>query len=63
MLASAGHAARLVGEQAGGSAVGGDRARVVAVLSDFYLARLEDSEFAPAPATGPDAETSAIPTS
>jgi cellulose biosynthesis protein BcsQ/tetratricopeptide (TPR) repeat protein len=46
-LASAGHSARLVGEQARRTVDGADPPRVVGVLSDFYLSRREDSEFAP----------------
>ena len=47
-LASAGHSARLAGEQARRTGDGGDPPRVVGVLSDFYLSRREDSEFATA---------------
>ena len=51
-LASAGHSARLVGEQARQTGDRGDPPRVVGVLSDFYLSRLADSEFARAPEAG-----------
>jgi tetratricopeptide (TPR) repeat protein len=47
VLASAGHTARLVGEQARRPADRGQPVRVVGVLSDFYVSRLEDSELAP----------------
>ena len=56
VLASAGHTARLIGEQARRPADGGQPARVVGVLSDFYLSRLEDSERDPAPAAGSGGE-------
>jgi tetratricopeptide (TPR) repeat protein len=46
VLAGAGLAARLVGEQVGGSAEAGPAAQVVAVLSDSYVSRLEDSPLA-----------------
>jgi cellulose biosynthesis protein BcsQ len=51
-LASAGHSARLVGEQARLTGDRGEPPRVVGVLSDFYLSRLADSEFALAPEAG-----------
>jgi tetratricopeptide (TPR) repeat protein len=61
VLASAGHTARLVGEQARRTPDAGQPARVVGVLSDFYLSRLEDSEFAPVLQSGPGAEELADP--
>ena len=54
VLAGAGLAARLVGEQVGGLAEAGGRAQVVAVLSDSYLSRLEDSSPAMETDAGPD---------
>ena len=61
VLASAGHTARLVGEQARRPADGGQPARVVGVLSDFYLSRLEDSELAPVRESGSGVEELADP--
>jgi cellulose biosynthesis protein BcsQ/tetratricopeptide (TPR) repeat protein len=46
LLASAGHTARLVGEHARRPADGAEPVRVLGVLSDFYLARQDDPEFA-----------------
>src|ERR1700722_14301892 len=54
VLAGAGLAARLVGEQVGGSADAESPAQVVAILSDSYLARLEDAELDAEPVTVPD---------
>ena len=56
VLASAGHTVRLVGELAGRPTDGGHPVRVVGVLSDFYVSRLEDSELAPVQAAGWDVE-------
>jgi cellulose biosynthesis protein BcsQ/tetratricopeptide (TPR) repeat protein len=56
VLASAGHTARLVGEQARRPADGGQPVRVVGVLSDFYVSRLEDSELAPVQEAGSGVE-------
>jgi MinD-like ATPase involved in chromosome partitioning or flagellar assembly/tetratricopeptide (TPR) repeat protein len=53
VLASAGLEARLVGEQVAGGPGAGSRAQAVAVVSDAYLAGLEESAAA-APAAVPD---------
>jgi tetratricopeptide (TPR) repeat protein len=54
VLAGAGLAARLVGEQVSGSADAGPAAQVVAVLSDTYVSRLEDSPLAAEPVPAPE---------
>ena len=54
VLAGAGLAARLVGEQVGGAAEAALPAQVVAVVSDSYLSRLEDSLPAAEPVAKPD---------
>ena len=61
VLASAGHTARLVGEQVRRPADGGQPVRVVGVLSDFYISRLEDSEFASSHEAGAGVEEFAEP--
>ena len=54
VLAGAGLAARLVGEQVGGSADAASPGQVVAVLSDSYLSRLEEAAADDEPVTAPD---------
>ena len=54
VLAGAGLAARLVGEQVDGLAEAGAHAQVVAVMSDSYLSRLEDSSPTMESGAGPD---------
>ena len=54
VLAGAGLAARLVGEQVGGSADAASPAQVVAILSDAYLSRLEDAASDAEPVVVPD---------
>ena len=60
MLAGAGLAARLVGEQTGDA---GTDAQVVAVMSDSYLSRLDDSSPAAEPPAEPDLLISVADTS
>ena len=54
LLASAGHTVRLVGEHASRTADDAEPARVLGVLSDFYLARRDDPEFASPSAEPPE---------